>query len=70
MDEHDDFLAGRLRQAPMNFILKQGDRLFMLGHHGGRAAIAGGGRDRWVGNLGEPPDFFNSAELHVSRAAA
>lgn len=68
--ENDDFLARRLRQATMNFVLKQGDCLFVLGHHVGRAAIAGGRRDRWVGNLGKPSDFFDSVELHVSGAGA
>ena len=54
----------------MNFVLKQRDRLFVLGHDAGRAAIAGGRRDRRIRNFGKPSDFFDSAELQVSRAAA
>jgi hypothetical protein len=54
----------------MNFVLKQGDCLLVFGHHAGRAAIAGGRRDRSLRNFGKPSNFFDSVKLHVSRAAA
>jgi hypothetical protein len=38
----------------MNFVLKHGDGLLMLGHNARRAALAGGRRDRWAGSLGNP----------------
>jgi hypothetical protein len=66
MDEYNGFLARGLRQA----LLKQGGRLLVPGHDAGRAAIAGGRRNRRVGNLGKPPDFLDSIKLHISRAAA
>src|SRR5207344_1435872 len=42
MNEDDDFLSFRLRQAATNFTLKRGNRLFVRGHDARRAAIAGG----------------------------
>ena len=70
MDEDDNFPACGLRQATMDMVLKQGDRLFMLGHDAGRAAIAGRRRDGRVGNFGKSSDFFDSVKLHVSCATA
>jgi hypothetical protein len=66
MNEDDDFLSFRLRQAATNFTLKRGNRLFVRGHDGRRAAIAGGIDDRRIRNLGKPANFLNSRELHLS----
>ena len=65
MNEDDDFLSFSLRQAAANLALKRGDRLFVGGNGARRAAIAGGTHHGRIRNLGKPPNFLNSRELHL-----
>ena len=69
MNEDDDLLSFRLRQAATNFALKRGNRLFVRGHDAWRAAIAGGTDHSRIRNLGKPANFLNSAELHLSHGS-
>ena len=69
MNEDDDFLSFRLRQAVANFTLKRGNRLFVRGHDAGRAAIVGGTDHRRIRNLGKPANFLDSPELNLSHGS-